>query len=403
MQRLLFFVLLSVFLLPARPASAFSADLGFRNNNDLFFSSERLVTGQTVRIYARVRNFGSADVAGYVYFMQGDSAIGSSQVISVRAGGSDEEVYVDFVVPEEAFNVRAEIRGTDPADENSSNDLILSNLYTPVQDADDDGVEDDLDDCPTVADPTQVDTDGDLIGDACDDDDDNDSLSDAVEEEIGLNPKKADSDGDGASDPHDYAPNDPSVTGAPVATPEPEPTTTTSQTNEDSAASDASAEGSAQSSAEAATSSAEDTGVPSEPNSQGSIGAAEQESTSSSKNTDLQISPNAVFQYEQTGWNSYRFSVRGFEGDSYRYAWDFGDGVSSSRSSVDHTYRTFGDYRVSLTVTDSHDQSATDATTISVSFFHFENPYLKLLLGVLITLCIISIGLFIRTGRHQRI
>ena len=39
---------------------------------------------------------------------------------------------------------------------------------TPVTDTDHDGVPDNVDNCPTVANPSQVDTDGDLIGDACD-------------------------------------------------------------------------------------------------------------------------------------------------------------------------------------------------------------------------------------------
>jgi hypothetical protein len=42
-----------------------------------------------------------------------------------------------------------------------------------IADSDGDAVGDDVDNCPTVADPDQLDTDGDLVGDACDPDDDN--------------------------------------------------------------------------------------------------------------------------------------------------------------------------------------------------------------------------------------
>src|SRR5262245_62785021 len=42
---------------------------------------------------------------------------------------------------------------------------------TPLPDGDGDGVCDSADNCPALANPTQLDTDGDLLGDACDDSD----------------------------------------------------------------------------------------------------------------------------------------------------------------------------------------------------------------------------------------
>ena len=55
------------------------------------------------------------------------------------------------------------------------NDIVVWNY---ARDHDNDGLTDGADNCPRVANPEQIDTDGDLYGDACDDDDDGDSISD---------------------------------------------------------------------------------------------------------------------------------------------------------------------------------------------------------------------------------
>jgi MYXO-CTERM domain-containing protein len=65
---------------------------------------------------------------------------------------------------------------------------------------DGDGVPDDQDNCPEVANPAQGDADGDGLGDACDPDSDGDGLTDDEEARLGTDPARADTDGDGLDD-----------------------------------------------------------------------------------------------------------------------------------------------------------------------------------------------------------
>jgi len=71
----------------------------------------------------------------------------------------------------------------------------------PVADPDDDGTDDTADLCPGFPDPAQLDTDGDGVGDACDDDDDDDGVDDAADVcPTVSDPGQADSDGDNLGD-----------------------------------------------------------------------------------------------------------------------------------------------------------------------------------------------------------
>lgn len=71
----------------------------------------------------------------------------------------------------------------------------------PTGDTDGDGIADDVDNCPSNANPDQADSDGDGIGNICDPDDDNDGVADEVDNcPVTANPSQGDADADGVGD-----------------------------------------------------------------------------------------------------------------------------------------------------------------------------------------------------------
>src|SRR5207247_11227716 len=57
-------------------------------------------------------------------------------------------------------------------------------------------------------------------------------------------------------------------------------------------------------------------------------------------------------------------------GSIQSYAWDFGDGFSASGVVVSHTYSTYGEYEVTLVVTDFDNLSGSETASIRVLALH---------------------------------
>ncbi len=352
----------SYFLPPTPSLHAFSIDLALDAGN-ISFSQSTLYVGETVRIYARVRNVGDGDASAYVLFYQGGMVIGQSQPVSLRAGGNPDDVFVDFTVPDGTFNIRAVLQGSSPQDGNPENDAAITALFTPIADADRDGVVDDADNCVNDVNVDQRDTDSDGKGDVCD----------------------ADDDGDGVSDANDIAPLDNTVSALPVqkvvVAPVPvavASVATVAPSNASNTAAATSAPSSSQpSNSDSNTSLASRTSATE--TSAESVVAAIASSTSK-----LTTSPLARFTSTQIDWRTYEFTLAEQPADGVRFSWDFGDGATSVQPQITHAFSGPGTYTVTLAIVNADGTTLSDAQTYDVSFFHLDNPQVLLLIGGLI-------------------
>ena len=321
------------------------------------FSTSTLYAGDTVRIYASVRNVGDVDVTGYVYFYQGSLPIDRSQSISLRADGPADEVFVDFTVPTGSFNIRAVIQGSSPQDVNPGNDVAVTQLFYPLVDEDRDGVLDDDDNCVNEANADQLDTDGDGTGDACDDDKDNDGVANATDPEP-TNPNVSRVE----------------VVPKPVTQSEAKVTSTPTGTSTDTSASTASPSSQDADEGEEDDDAAADASAVSWP---------------SSAISTLNVSPNARFTYRQIDWRTYEFILADQPEEGIEFSWDFGDGASSVQPQITHSFSGSGSYVVTLNTLDTNGNRASDAQTFAISFFHLSNPLVQAVLGLLIGVLIV--------------
>lgn len=372
-MRRLFLILLLLFLPVTLQATAYNYDVGFYPA-DISFSQpiNHLVENQPIRLYASIHNYGSEDVAASVKFFNGPTLIGQTQLISVRANGLADEVYVDWQVPQGAFNIRAIIIGQDPNDENPANDETISPLITPLADADGDG-----------------------IPDIEDFDNDNDGLTSDQENQLGTSDFDSDSDDDGVSDSQDAYPTDATKTEPQV------------ENVEDAVENEVLAD------VEPVEESAQQ--VRDDSNGQQNIFHVEENEEEEEEieydleqYKDLQKLPGfdllstVEIQVEQKSWNEFDFyfntNVADIDSDSLIFEWDFGDG-QKVKENQKHKFKRAGTYFVKLKVLGPLDNTISDTVAINIPFWSVSNV---MMWALVIFLVISLLGLIFAGNQREQ-
>jgi hypothetical protein len=361
-----FFSVIALLIFPTiTKAASYTYDLGIASK-DISFSApiDKLVENQKVRIYAAVKNYGDKDVEASVIFFNGATIIDESQIISVRADGLADEVYVDWVIPSGKFNIMASIKNPQPKDENSANDQAITTLITPLKDTDKDGVPD-----------------------VNDNDDDNDGLTDSEEAAKGTDPLKADTDGDGVSDKNDAYPLDSSKSKVePPPAPKVEtPVVDIDNHDEPVAVAIVNAASAAADTAPTTNNNAVNNTTTAQPK---PVVKTEEEKDEikieyqTEQFTALQTMPGfnmltaVEIEEKQTGWGRYDFNfktnVDDIDSNALIFEWDFGDG-KISKTNGEHRFTRAGTYFVKLRAVGPLGNNISAVKKINVPFFDKGN------------------------------
>jgi len=326
MKKVLPLILASLLFLVTQSAFAdYTGDLSI-SPTDVKVPTD-IIEGQSIRIYATVKNNSDKDLVGVVKFYNEnlESFIGTDQPVSLIANGTDD-VFINWKASSVGnHSVAIRVNPWEESGDNPENNKVTKTVYVDRDsdkdgvgdrnDADDDndGVYDNEDAFPNNPDESK-DTDKDGIGDNEDEDDDNDGVAD-IEDAFPIDPNESkDSDGDGIGDNADKFPNNPSET---------------KDTDEDGLGDNA------------------------DPDSQnhGPIPYIETE------NKKVSVG-------ELVGFNAIK--SRDPDGEVVNYEWILGDGTEKTGVLIDHAYGQRGEYKVVLKVTDEKGEYRKQELTIIV-------------------------------------
>jgi len=185
---------------------------GHLGSGDLDFYAVPVVAGQRLRVDLESEEPGSAlDAVIGLYDASNALLMVVDDAIDPESGAFSVDPALDVTV---GFTGTAKVvvSSYPDLDLNGAGGTTTGGYWIRVRfedDSDMDGVPDGTDNCPGAANGTQLDFEGDGLGDSCDADDDGDGLADVVEtntgtfvdaNNTGTNPLDPDSDGDGVTD-----------------------------------------------------------------------------------------------------------------------------------------------------------------------------------------------------------
>jgi len=175
------------------------------------------LSGQSFAINATVKNQGVASSNGTTlryyrstnnFISVADTEMGTDSVSGLSATGTSTQSLTTSLPGVGTLWIGACVDAVS-GESSASNQCSSGVQVTVIADSDNDGIADSSDNCPSISNANQLDTDSDGTGNACDSDDDNDGMPDSFENTFGLNPLDAadaalDSDSDGLSNLEEY-------------------------------------------------------------------------------------------------------------------------------------------------------------------------------------------------------
>ena len=116
------------------PVSAFAFEYDASiTQGSISYSSEQVYAGEMLRVYGKIFNRGTKDIAGTIRFFQGPIGIGEPLPFSLKAGSAQEDLWTDWRPVEGTYNLVMSITATNPSDEDLSNNTVVTPMLTIIK------------------------------------------------------------------------------------------------------------------------------------------------------------------------------------------------------------------------------------------------------------------------------